>query len=267
MAGQWTEEELAACVRAYLDMMARHTRGEKVNKKALYQQLAGTFGRSVKSYEYRMQNISHVLNLMGRDWVPGLKPAKNVGNKVASILERQIHTLEGRDPTAEKLTIPSNGVVSDFERDEAGNLKWWLPNGVEEADVAFTGEDLAELDRQATQGNHVLTPSDAPKGSISPLQTPTTRIEFARDPAVVAWVLGRAVGKCEACERPAPFTRKDGSPFLEVHHLRQLAELGTDRISNAIAVCPNCHRELHFGSGAGELLDRIYGRLTDLIRE
>jgi|SRR3990167_1944531 len=267
MAEKWTEEELAACVRSYLDMLALDSGGGKVNKKALYEQLAGKFGRSVKSYEYRMQNISHVLNLMGRKWVPGLKPAKNVGNKVASILERQIHTLEGRDPASENLIIPPHGAVSDFERDEAGNLKWWLPTGVEEADIAFTEEDFAELDRQATQGKHSHTPPGAPKGSISPIQTPTTRIEFARDPEVVAWVIRRAGGQCEACERPAPFTRTDGTPFLEVHHLRQLADMGTDRISNTIAACPNCHRELHFWSSAGELLDRVYGRITELIRE
>jgi len=41
--------------------------------------------------------------------------------------------------------------------------------------------------------------------------------------------------------------KKDNTPYLEVHHKIQLAEGGEDSIENAIAVCPNCHRELHFG--------------------
>ena len=40
---------------------------------------------------------------------------------------------------------------------------------------------------------------------------------------------------------------KDNSPFLEAHHIKQLAKGGLDTISNAVAVCPNCHRELHYG--------------------
>ena len=46
----------------------------------------------------------------------------------------------------------------------------------------------------------------------------------------------------------APFLRaKDNSPYLEIHHWITLAEGGDDTIENACALCPNCHRELHFG--------------------
>ncbi|WP_342542729.1 HNH endonuclease signature motif containing protein [Paenisporosarcina sp. FSL H8-0542] len=37
------------------------------------------------------------------------------------------------------------------------------------------------------------------------------------------------------------------NPYLEVHHIKRLADNGEDSVENAIAVCPNCHRELHFG--------------------
>nr|WP_275041241.1 HNH endonuclease signature motif containing protein [Halomonas meridiana] len=46
----------------------------------------------------------------------------------------------------------------------------------------------------------------------------------------------------------APFNRKsDGSPYLEVHHRKPLAEGGDDTVANAIALCPNCHRAAHYG--------------------
>ena len=71
---------------------------------------------------------------------------------------------------------------------------------------------------------------------------------FKRSPYVVAEVLHRAAGVCGSCLKKAPFTRKkDGAPYLEVHHRRQLAHGGEDTVANAIAVCPNCHRELHYG--------------------
>ena len=41
----------------------------------------------------------------------------------------------------------------------------------------------------------------------------------------------------------APFIKENGAPFLEIHHLKRLADGGSDTISNTVAICPNCHRE------------------------
>ncbi|WP_263064425.1 HNH endonuclease [Dickeya dadantii] len=71
---------------------------------------------------------------------------------------------------------------------------------------------------------------------------------FIRNPDVVAEVLLRANGKCERCCSDAPFLRKkDNTPYLEVHHKTPLSEGGADTVDNAIALCPNCHRYLHYG--------------------
>lgn len=71
---------------------------------------------------------------------------------------------------------------------------------------------------------------------------------FKRNPDVVAEVLERAKGFCERCKSPAPFIKaSDGTPYLEVHHTIPLSEGGDDTVDNAVALCPNCHRELHFG--------------------
>ncbi|MBB3048959.1 5-methylcytosine-specific restriction protein A [Litorivivens lipolytica] len=75
-----------------------------------------------------------------------------------------------------------------------------------------------------------------------------TRIEHVRNPDVVAEVLERAAGTCERCQKPAPFLRaSDGTPYLEVHHKDMLANGGEDTVENAEALCPNCHRERHYG--------------------
>ncbi|WP_456386557.1 HNH endonuclease [Profundibacter sp.] len=57
-----------------------------------------------------------------------------------------------------------------------------------------------------------------------------------------------ANGICEGCGNNAPFiSKKDGTPFLEVHHVKPLAEEGDDTVENTLALCPNCHRKSHFG--------------------
>jgi 5-methylcytosine-specific restriction endonuclease McrA len=72
--------------------------------------------------------------------------------------------------------------------------------------------------------------------------------KFKRNPDVVDEVLYRARGICSHCNMLAPFNRSlDGSPYLEVHHITPLSQGGEDTVENAIALCPNCHRKVHFG--------------------
>jgi len=81
-----------------------------------------------------------------------------------------------------------------------------------------------------------------------PIQKKVEVVVYERNPDVVAEVLERAKGVCEGCSCLAPFVRKkDNTPYLEVHHKIQLAKGGDDTVENAEALCPNCHRERHYG--------------------
>lgn len=81
-----------------------------------------------------------------------------------------------------------------------------------------------------------------------PRRTVTTTSVFDRNPDVVAEVLFQSKGTCGRCKGLAPFLRKsNGTPYLEVHHCVPLAQGGEDTVENAIALCPNCHRESHYG--------------------
>lgn len=72
--------------------------------------------------------------------------------------------------------------------------------------------------------------------------------DYYRDPDIVAEALHRAQGVCEKCEKKAPFAKRtNGEPYLEVHHIKPLSQGGLDTLENVISLCPNCHRELHFG--------------------
>jgi len=81
---------------------------------------------------------------------------------------------------------------------------------------------------------------------------------YKRNPYVIIEVLERADGICELCGKEAPFIRiKDGLPFLEVHHIEPLANNGKDTIENTVALCPNCHREAHYGINKEEIKKKL----------
>jgi hypothetical protein len=103
-----------------------------------------------------------------------------------------------------------------------------------------------------------------PPGSAAARATQATASRFVRDPSVIAWVLAAARGTCESCEKRAPFSRSDQTPFLEVHHLKPLADGGPDTTDNAAACCPNCHREMHFGENGPAMTAETIKRVTRL---
>ncbi|MBK3756341.1 HNH endonuclease [Stutzerimonas frequens] len=69
--------------------------------------------------------------------------------------------------------------------------------------------------------------------------------QHQRSPWVAENARRRAKGHCELCGEPAPFKRKDSSPYLETHHIEWLANGGADTVENTVALCPNCHRKMH----------------------
>ena len=68
-----------------------------------------------------------------------------------------------------------------------------------------------------------------------------------RSEAVRVYVLRRADGKCDACQKDAPFLTINNRPYLEPHHIYRLSDGGPDTPDCVVAVCPNCHKEIHFG--------------------
>ena len=73
---------------------------------------------------------------------------------------------------------------------------------------------------------------------------------YIRSEAIKEYALRRAEGKCEGCGKSAPFLKSDGSPYLEVHHIRRLSDGGPDDPEFVVALCPNCHRRAHYGEDA-----------------
>lgn len=230
-AGQsWSTAELEACVRAYREMVLLQEAVQKANKTEFRRRVLPLLqGRSEGSYEFRMQNISAVLDELGLPILSGYLPRKNVGN----VKEEIIRLI---------------------------NLHWHRT-----APEAVT-DDPDRLDTRVVSARQILArnPAVVPKGRKVPQRSARESSAFVRDPNVIGWVLNIAKGICELCDHPAPFRRKDGEPYLEVHHLRQLAEGGPDQVDNALALCPNCHRHFHHGHDRQSLRKRALQKIRRL---
>lgn len=135
-------------------------------------------------------------------------------------------------------------------------------------DPAEPIENPAELDVRVIK-LQALSELAQPAGTSSPkLQARAgAQLTFARRPDVKAWVLRQALGRCELCASPAPFQSVTGFPYLEHHHVVQLAHGGSDTVENSVAVCPNCHRWLHHGTDRDEQREGLYERIGRLVRE
>ncbi|MFT3983585.1 MAG: HNH endonuclease [Lachnospiraceae bacterium] len=73
----------------------------------------------------------------------------------------------------------------------------------------------------------------------------TDAFVYYRSPYIKEMVKYIADGKCQMCGEKAPFYDKENKPYLEEHHVKRLADGGSDSMDNVVAVCPNCHRRVH----------------------
>ncbi|RDI70332.1 HNH endonuclease [Halopelagius longus] len=135
---------------------------------------------------------------------------------------------EMRDAIRFKLT-PLGGLDPGINKSEAANL---------------SREDLFKRARESTQ--------EVPTSTKPGARTSYTRSDLVRD-----FALKMADGVCQACNEEAPFVSNGGKPFLEVHHLYRVSDGGVDDPENVIAICPNCHREVHHGQYGDQLNDRL----------
>lgn len=120
-----------------------------------------------------------------------------------------------------------------------------------EHDVGYEADAPTSLDaaRQAALG------ACKPRSGVQTQSAP--RNVYQRSRQVAHYVLMRAKGQCESCKKPAPFTKKDGSHYLEPHHVNRLSDGGLDHPLYVGAVCPNCHREIHSGVDGAKLNEKL----------
>ena len=179
--------------------------------------------------------------------------ARTTDCRLLPVEQRKINIetgLEGR---------PGNSPVWYAETPYGANLRRRVLRQMREAERQIFDRDDLETKAAALQGG-----DSPPRGTRKPWREQRQTAVVARDPRVQAWILDIAKGRCELCGSGAPFSRPGGRPYLEIHHVDRLADGGADVPDNAVALCPNCHREAHYGDRADairqELLERVASR-------
>jgi len=229
----WTDEELTSAIVAYLDMLRAELNGQPYSKAEVNRQLrAGKLSTRTKgSIEFRMQNISAALYELKMPWIAGYLPAKNIGSTVK-----------------EKMVALLRACGIEF-------LESYIPT----SEHAVLATKVTSL--------RIQTVGMRPVGNFQPIMVSTITTSYVRDPAVKAWVLQAANGRCEGCDSQAPFVGNDGLPYLEVHHVMPLASHGSDTTTNAVALCPNCHRRCHSSIDRDDFKISLYQKIPRLLVE
>lgn len=229
----WTDEELTSAILAYLDMLRAELNGQSYSKAEVNRQLrtGALVTRTKGSIEFRMQNISAALYELKMPWIAGYLPAKNIGSTVKEKMVALLRTC-----------------------------------GIEFLEAYIPTSEHTALATKVTS-LRMQTVGMRPIGNFQPVMVSTIATSYVRDPAVKAWVLQAANGRCEGCDSQAPFVGNDGLPYLEVHHVMPLASHGSDTTTNAVALCPNCHRRCHSSIDRDDFKLTLYEKIPRLIVE
>lgn len=171
MAKDWSDQELAAAVAAYQDMVGREQTRTRYSKKEVYRRLAVEFGRTEKAFEYRMQNISAILAEQGRNWVKGLPPAINVGNgvkvRLAGMLDAKSN--ETAAPDSYKRKLPA--------------IRDWLIGVARQRAVVTYGDVMSTFGIGHRVLRHVMSLLGRQSQSLG-------------EPIITALIVSKATGRC-----------------------------------------------------------------------
>ena len=133
--------------------------------------------------------------------------------------------------------------IDDYKKYTKSEIDIDCPEKEEDQIIHATTLEVDELKRVA-----VAKTNEHPK-----VKENVVSKQYERDPYIKEYVRRRANGFCQLCKKEAPFIKKDGTPFLEVHHIIELANGGEDSIENAVALCPNCHRKMHYAKNENDV--------------
>jgi hypothetical protein len=103
----WTDHELDAIVAAYFRMLAAELAGRRYVKRHHANALLLQTGRSRAAIEYKLQNVSAVLDELGLPWIAGYLPRINYQKAIFQAIDRY---LSANPAMLHFLPVPPNAV-------------------------------------------------------------------------------------------------------------------------------------------------------------
>ena len=206
-------------------------------------------------------------------WINGVLHYTGMGKLGNQVLEgNQNGTLYHSDTNGvevhlfevfKKAVYTYRGIVKLVEKpyqseqlDDAGQLrKVWIFPIQPIAEIVLSEKEIVKLTDQELAKRTI---NKAKKPEAKSIET----VVYYRDPYLKEMVKRIAEGKCQYCGNDAPFIDNNGQPYLEEHHVKRLADGGSDTIDNVVAICPNCHRRVHNLNNAEEIVE-----LTDIAKK
>lgn len=186
-------------------------------------------------------------------WERGNKAIRDHAKNGKSLL-----LFEGSDTKGEVIFLGefiNSGFIETELLDAEGSIRKAFqfilsPSMIADEDVVDLKAEADSLSLEELRHRAISSSQSSAKASV---RTATSTVRM-RNAYVKEYVLRRADGRCEYSQEPAPFLKRDGTPYLEVHHVKMLAEGGNDNIRYCVAISPQVHREIHYGQN-GEAIN------------
>lgn len=267
----WTDDELAACVVAYFQMLNQSGR---INKSAINRQLreSSVAKRSRAAIEYRMQNISATLEDLDIEPLKGYLPARNVGSTV-KIRIRKILIENG-------LIKPSWRQEVEFAFNNIGGVAHlsdvysFIENHAERSlPTNWKSIVRKEIEHGSSDSKHYQKKSDKfysvngigegfwglrkkePKTPVAPdsfgSETPERKHErinrIIRDSKLTRYLKRLHDNRCQICSDT--IVLPSGAKYSEAHHIKPVGgkHAGPDIADNVVVLCPNHHVMCDYG--------------------
>lgn len=195
---------------------------------------------------------------------------------------------QGRDagwPTVKLRYLKSylgNPLTISKLREAAPELSRQLLDGFQAASFPLPADDFRRvMDLLGERLDELPTPSDAEARTPDALSdvekkylhaSPEVkeRISKTIERGPVGAQVKKANGyRCQVCEalklEPLGFKKRDGVHYVEAHHVTpvSLRQVGSLAASNIMTVCPNHHRQLHFGDVKVEIAAATFELIVD----
>jgi 5-methylcytosine-specific restriction endonuclease McrA len=221
-------------------------------------------GPTSEEKQVLVDSIADILAISRDELGPGSKEHRPFLRDVATALGVAIFSSDTKHSIARKIITYLGGSWGPEYYSTGGTIQANTFKFIYDRLLIIYGRDRAAFMESVERAIATMDlTKPPPAGNRSPTRRDGVNSDFNRCPNVVAWVLLKANGKCECCEADAPFHKPNGVPYLEVHHVQTLATGGPDTVQNAVALCPNCHRAVHFARKRRELQRTLEARLKD----